>query len=480
MVNCGARLRARFSTIRDASGQALVLTVVFMVVLLGFAGLAIDVGHAYYVQRQLQAGVDAAALAGAQDLPDVAAATQTARDLYGPTSPTSPNAVRSISGYQPSDTTVTISCLRTYGCLGRRAKQNGITVSAKADVPTWFAKVLGMNSFTVHATSTACSPCSEKGFDVEIVLDRTGSMCTGRVACSDAERARCLTNWSATRCSDLSNAKHGIRQFLMAMDPGLDKVGLTVLPPIVDNRDVCLAPSNQNASGWIFGYNAFWPSWQSNRAPVGAALAHYSRDSSMEPQFNYLTEQPAGSGNWQPSLSSPLVQTIDCIQAAGSTSYGNAMIEAKYYLDQFGNGNTPDGRNRGNAPDVIIFLTDGAPNMQARNGYVQGGINLEVYGTNPTQGAAGNRPCDAGVAAANWVKSSTLVYTIGFGLNDGGNQENCGQNSGLNPRSTLEQMATDTGTFYATGSDTNLGLVFEQIANDIRSRAGQLVPDNSN
>ena len=33
-------------------------------------GLVVDVGHAMLVQRQLQAGVDAAALAGVQHLPD--------------------------------------------------------------------------------------------------------------------------------------------------------------------------------------------------------------------------------------------------------------------------------------------------------------------------------------------------------------------------------------------------------------------------
>ncbi|MFN8223859.1 MAG: pilus assembly protein TadG-related protein [Gaiellales bacterium] len=468
-MNCGTRLLARLTIVRDEAGQALVLTVMFLVLLLGFAGLALDVGHAYLVQRQLQAGVDAAALAGAQDLPDAAAATTTARDLYGPTSAASPNHLRTITGYNPQDTQVTISCLRTYGCVGRRAKKNGITVKASANVSTWFARLLGHDSFTVHATSTACSPCSTKGFDVMIVLDRTGSMCTDSSGHSS--------------CADLDNAKNGIRQFLKAMDPGLDKVGLAVLPPVVDNRDRCAAPfdgTRNGQSGWIYGYNAFWPSWQANRAPVGAALSHYGVS---EPQFDYLAETSPGSGIWEPSGTSQLVQTVDCIHAAGSTSYGNAIIEAKYYLDQYGNGSTPDGRSRGNAQDVIVFLTDGAPNVQARNGYVQGGINLETYGTNPNQNGAGNRPCDAGIAAASWVKPTTLVYTIGFGLLDGGNQGNCGRNSGLTPQSTLEGMATTAGpggTFYATGSDTDLGKVFEQIASDIRDRSGQLVPDNAN
>ena len=41
-----------------------------MVMLLVMVALVVDIGKAYLVQRQLQAGVDAAALAGAQHLPE--------------------------------------------------------------------------------------------------------------------------------------------------------------------------------------------------------------------------------------------------------------------------------------------------------------------------------------------------------------------------------------------------------------------------
>jgi hypothetical protein len=45
----------------------------------GFAALVIDVGHAYQVRRHLQASADAAALAGAQELPNVTNAEAVAR-----------------------------------------------------------------------------------------------------------------------------------------------------------------------------------------------------------------------------------------------------------------------------------------------------------------------------------------------------------------------------------------------------------------
>src|SRR6476619_1999464 len=62
-------------TRNNERGQSMVLTVVFMVVLLGFAALVIDVGSWYRAHRSVQSTADAAALAGAAVLPDTAAAT---------------------------------------------------------------------------------------------------------------------------------------------------------------------------------------------------------------------------------------------------------------------------------------------------------------------------------------------------------------------------------------------------------------------
>lgn len=56
--------------LRSENGQALVLSLLFMTVLLGMAALVLDVGSWYHAQRALQAKADAAALAGAQALPE--------------------------------------------------------------------------------------------------------------------------------------------------------------------------------------------------------------------------------------------------------------------------------------------------------------------------------------------------------------------------------------------------------------------------
>ena len=54
---------------RSDRGQATVLTLVFLVVLLGMAALVLDIGSWYRADRATQNTADAAALAGAQALP---------------------------------------------------------------------------------------------------------------------------------------------------------------------------------------------------------------------------------------------------------------------------------------------------------------------------------------------------------------------------------------------------------------------------
>ena len=43
---------------------------------------------------------------------------------------------------------------------------------------TFFARVLGFDTFKVSARATACSPCGARPLDVMLVIDRTGSMCS--------------------------------------------------------------------------------------------------------------------------------------------------------------------------------------------------------------------------------------------------------------------------------------------------------------
>ena len=78
------RQDSRTGALSEEQGQAVVFVVMAMVAVIAVVGFVIDIGHAYQAQRSLQGAADAAALAGAQQLPDPVLARQTAT-AYGST-----------------------------------------------------------------------------------------------------------------------------------------------------------------------------------------------------------------------------------------------------------------------------------------------------------------------------------------------------------------------------------------------------------
>jgi hypothetical protein len=283
----------------DEAGQVLPLLLCgVLVVMLGCAAFAIDVGRAYYAKRQLQASVDAAALAGAQNLPDPASAMALAGE-YGPSGKNPPGGVENVQ------VSMSTRCLKSApGC----APANALVVEENASVPTKFARVLGIDNFNVHAKATACSPCGQKPLDVMLVLDRTGSMC------------------DTAGCTDLNNAVQGIKTFLGEMDPEYDQVGLAVLPPAPSVSGRCQKPPDETQT----------QTYDSKTAAY--VVVPLSTD--------YLV-------NGKLNNSSNLVSTVNCIKADGWTAYATALEKAQDELDAHG---------RSGVQKVIVFLSDGAAN----------------------------------------------------------------------------------------------------------------------
>jgi Flp pilus assembly protein TadG len=119
---------------RDERGQAFVLTVVVLAMLMGMAALVLDVGHWYRAKRDLQAVADAAALAGAQALPDdpaqaAALAAQYAADNGGP----APEVV----------------------FTSKNLANDTITVRVKRAEPGFFSKVFSIDSVDIGSKAAA-------------------------------------------------------------------------------------------------------------------------------------------------------------------------------------------------------------------------------------------------------------------------------------------------------------------------------------
>lgn len=193
---------------RAEGGQILpLLALGLLAVLLVVAALVVDFGRAYVVKRQLQAVADAAALAGAQALPNIANA-QALASSYG-------SGGKNPVSYAVAEATPAAVCLRDVYCAQGGA--NGVQVIESADVPTTFAKIFGLDHIHVSVRSTACGPCGAKPLDIAVVVDRTGSM-----------------------AGNVQDLQSGVQTFLRMLDPQLDRVALLVLPP----GDPCRSPGD--------------------------------------------------------------------------------------------------------------------------------------------------------------------------------------------------------------------------------------------
>jgi len=120
----------------EERGQAVLVTVLFLTVLLGAVALTIDVGAWYREQRQAQATADAAALAGAQALPvDPSRAMTLAAQYASANGGGVPFAGISIKTSIRTNDTVAVKVARTS--------------------PGFFAKLFSIDSVTVRSTAAA-------------------------------------------------------------------------------------------------------------------------------------------------------------------------------------------------------------------------------------------------------------------------------------------------------------------------------------
>lgn len=145
-------------------GQAAVLTVIFMVSLLGALALVLDVGSWFREQRATQSAADAAALAGAQALPE---STGTSSAL----------AAEYLAANEGG--------AGEFSWSSDRVVNDTITVTVTREAPGVFAKLFGIDSVEVRATASA----------------RIGSIDRARYAAPIAvDRAHPLLNCSPVPC----------------------------------------------------------------------------------------------------------------------------------------------------------------------------------------------------------------------------------------------------------------------------------------
>lgn len=253
-----ARISDRF---RRTEGQALIIVVLCLVVILGITGLVVDVGQLHSVQSKLQTAANAAALAAGDYLPNTGAINAgctysasltndqcngVAQTTDGANSYTSlPGVTTSVEPECLSTASAGIGCatgtecpapptgpyLPPYGSVNDVAGCNAVKVTETTQVTPWFMGVLGFGAQTVTATATASSAGGvPHPLDVEIVDDTTESMQT-----SDTCGGTPTDVPSSAPLTQEDCAKAGIRALLGQLLPC--SVNLTSCGPDVADTD---------------------------------------------------------------------------------------------------------------------------------------------------------------------------------------------------------------------------------------------------
>lgn len=441
----------------DQSGQALPWVALLMTLFLGMIALVADMGHAMAVKRQLQASADAAALAGAQALPDSsysAVATSYSAASGGK------NAYSSLSGVT---TTVTGKCLTTITSWGipcvAPTNYNAVIVTETITVPTWFAGVIGVQNMALSATSTAAMRGAQRSpYNVAIVLDTTKSM-------TDADTAG---NCSSTR---IACALSGVQ------------VLLSSLSPCMSSQKSCGAVTGGNVANAVDEVSVFtFPGLNSGDAKydynggtlTSSDISKYNDSTSSTysslPEYEVV---PLSSDYRSSDSASTLSTSSDLalltgvksgtgMQAEGGmgTFYAGAIQMAQGYL-------AAQSASRPSSQNVIVLLSDGDANATSSN-------MPNASKTSGTYPSSIDQCQQAIKVAKNAKAAGTEIYVVAYGSTSG---SSCSTDSpAISACSALSQIASSPATFFTDQSSqnsgctspsrptTNLNTIFSEVA----------------
>lgn len=411
---------------RNQSGVTAPIVAILFTGLVGAAGYAIDMGHVMWVQRQLQASADAAALAGALTVATDTTAATTAATAYSAASGQS-NALAGAT--LVSAPTVTPTCFTstsiTPTCASTTTGDNGIIVTETANVPTYFLQIFGLKKFAPTATAKAAAKGgSGTSLNVMVLLDTTASMNNADSNCSGG----------STR---IACAQAAAQALLSGLNTATSKVGFMTFPPVSPQGvTVDTTCNNGNLSGDIVAYkNATITGSGSNYLLVGLTSGFQS---TSNPAAILVGKGGSGCGQG--------------LQAQGGvgTFYADAITAAQASLVATGSSN---------AQNVIILLSDGDASASSQN-MVASKVN--------------NQCSEAVTAARAAATAGTWVFTVAYGSNSNnstiqplpGNPTNgttygtpgCSTDTGssaISPCSAMQNMASDAGKFYSDDTVTS-------------------------
>jgi Flp pilus assembly protein TadG len=523
----GRRLRAFF---REDRGQVLPISAIMLVGFLGMAAVSIDMGHAVLNYEQLQNAADAAAMAGAQSLPNTTASTVATQ--YSAVA-NQYNAQNGTSGTTMSSGYPKLLCLTTLKTQGMAcsspANANAVQVRLQMSSHMVFASLarFAYPNLTVAATSTAAMRgATPTPYNVAIIIDTTLSMGEYDSNCG-ATQLSCALNGvqvllqSLTPCAsnlttcpaDTGSSSNTVDHVALFSFPNVTvgtvaedttcttampsryTVGKTSYSALYDSSWGYYTQQYQDAQPYADVPTAVTYSFPSatatSYAPSGSSTATYQ----VTPFLNdYKVSANATSLN----SSSVIVKAAGAVSNCGGmtlpnydgdfgTYYAGAIYAAQAAL-------TAEKAAYPGSQNVLILLSDGdatAPNYLSINGtkYYAMTTPATSNGSYPSW----NNECSQGITAAKAATTAgTRVYTVAYGSPSSGcSSDTSGTYAGISPCTAMQDMASASQYFYSdynqSGSNSTcystsqsvskLADIFTAIAGDLT--VARLIPNNT-
>ena len=434
---------------RDRRGNVSLMFGFFAIALTGGVGLAIDTSVAYSVRSQLAAAVDAAALAGARAFshPDRDTDIQNFFD----------------ANFEDGYMGAVLEPLQ----IVPNEEARTITVTARANIPTFFMRVLGTDSTDIAATGQAT--LSSRDVEVSLVLDVTGSMSGSKIVDLKAA-AKELIGIVVQDQQDPFYTKVALVPYSSAVNVGsyADDIRgeLTSGTCVYSDEPTCTQFRYRRAS------DNNWVTYDATTCVTERPGAHIATDAapSMAPLGPHFEGGNACLNAEIMPLSSDkgaLNLAVDALSIGGFTAghlgaaWGWYMISPNFgYLwpaesRPMNYGELHLGRK---VLKVVVLMTDGEFNTFYYDGVVaknaSGSIRSEYrINQNATHGnsfAQAEDLCD-GMKA-----EGVEVYTVGFAVGSNSSEANF-----------LRGCATDADHFYLPSSGTDLKQAFRDIATQI-------------
>jgi len=436
---------------RNERGQVLVMVALMLVGLLAMSAFVIDMGVIYFSYRQLQAATDAAALAGATQIPNGTAVTAvnqySGSRAAGAVYNIYPNLTITSVNVQLACVTSTIYQLPPCIIYGSQPSTNALKVLETATVPLTFATVVGWSSMPITAVSVAAASGGPSApFNVAIVLDSTPSMNNRDPGglCGSLTMEQCALQGSQILLQTMIPCAGGAACTAGAtgqVKNPVDEVSYFTFPAVTaasTPADYCQggapvwAPYPLPAIGVIPAYD---PTYQ---------IVGFSSDfrmSNLSTTLNTSSHLALASGATSPACNG--------IQVTGQgrgyvTYYAGAIYSAEYLLLQ-------EQSARPNTQNALIILGDGASNSPQSNM----ASNATNSGTYPSYVSE----CHQAVTAAQWAAlqgvGGTRVYSIAYdALTTGCTTDTSPYNS---PCYTMQHIASTSNYFYTDASSNRNG-----------------------